>query len=311
MKQKKEKTPEKAAAAPPPKGDILNVRFLVIIWGTVFLVLIVAFIVGQVSGEFAKGSTFPLISAITSFAAFIVQSLFSFSVLKHNAMVRDMSDEVKKSTDDINARAESFRTLQFIADNYSVVEFADYMLLYEESERYTAILKKTKDFTVYLREDNVDEKDIFEHFDDYQFLTVKIPFTAIEGKTIGKIKFSRFKFVKDCGDHRFVSCGGPADSLILYNETDKRSEVVVNLIVNKTSGFYAADKVIPFLKIKISLTMQSLLGVAVKGWIELYFTNPRKLEESGANKYKILSSHFEISGLPTLVNAVGEDIKTI
>jgi len=46
--------------------------------------------------------------------------------------------------------------------------------------------------------------------------------------------------------------------------------------------------------------MISLLGVVVDGSIELYFTNPEKIDKTGANKYRINSSQFELIGAPKL-----------
>ncbi|GHU99305.1 hypothetical protein FACS1894211_04480 [Clostridia bacterium] len=307
MKLKKSEDAEAAESAErrsKRKRHIVNIRILIIVWGIVLALVAAAFIVSQASADFAKSATFPLVNIVISFASFVATSFFSISIFNHNAVVRDMNIEIKKNNDDVNARAEAFRTLQFIASNYTIVDFVDYMLMYEESDRYVNKLKSTKDFTFYMREDDVKTDDILEHFEDYRCVTVKIPIAIVEGRTIGKIKLARFKFVKDEKDHRFVSCGGPTAALILFNEDDKRSEIVVNLIMKKSSEFYKPRAVNPFLKIKVNLTMQSLLGVAVSGWIELYFTNPLKLDKDGVNKYKINSSQFEVSGLPVLLHGI-------
>jgi len=84
--------------------------------------------------------------------------------------------------------------------------------------------------------------------------------------------------------------------------------VVVNLIEKKDSGFFNVKEVNQFSKIKINLTMQSLLGVAIDGIIELYFTNPQKIEKSGHSKYNIISSHFEVNGMPKLVDSALDEV---
>ena len=291
------------------KEQVLNLRALVILWGAVFALLVVVFVAVQFLPEgFVNSATFPLVGAVTAFAAFAVQALFSFTIIKYNAVNREFNEELKLQNTAADARAEQLSTLQFISANYTVVDFVDYMLIYAEPERYVNIVKKAKDFSLYMREYNIDESDVTENFSDYKFVTVKIPIAIIEGKSINKIRFSRFKFTKEDGDHRFVPCGTFTDSLILYSETDKRQEIVVNLVMRKSSEFFKAGAVIPFLKIKIGLSMCSLLGVEVKGNIELYFTNPEKLEASGANKYRIISSHFEVSGFPRLLNLPDEEL---
>ncbi len=122
----------------------------------------------------------------------------------------------------------------------------------------------------------------------------------IEGKAAGGICFSRFEFTGDKTGYCFVPCAKENRSLILYNEADKRGEAVVNLIFKQDGGFFLTNQVVPFSKIRVFFTVRSLLGVAVTGRTELYFTNPLKLEKTGANKYTINSSQFEASGIPTL-----------
>jgi hypothetical protein len=93
--------------------------------------------------------------------------------------------------------------------------------------------------------------------------------------------------------------------LIINSEEDKHPELVLNLIMKSDNAFDTVSKVIPFTKIRLNLIMQSLLGVATQGKIELYFTNPKKLDESGANKYTIQSSQFHTVGQPILVEVGG------
>ena len=284
-------------------NKVFSIRFLIIVWIAVLVALVVAFIVAQTLGDRIQSTTFPLLSTITAFAAFITQSIFSFAIIRYNAINRNLNEEMKKTGDDINARSEAFREMQFIAANYTVIDFVDSMLIYEESERYIKKLLRARDFSFYLKEDGIDETDIFENFNDYAFVSVRIPIKLIEGKTIGAIRFSRFKFTTEEMGHIFVPCANcdAADCLILHNEITGMDEAVVNLIAKASSDFFIPGAVLPFLSMKIDSVMQSLLGVEIKGKTQLYFTNPEKLEKSGANKYKINSSHFVIIGKPALL----------
>ena len=109
------------------------------------------------------------------------------------------------------------------------------------------------------------------------------------------------KFIKDAATYNLApSENETANALIIYNENDHRSEAVINLIVKKDSELYNSGEINLYQKIKITLTMESLLNVAITGSIELYFTNPEKIEKSGANKYKINSSQFQLIGKPRL-----------
>ncbi|MCL2062265.1 MAG: hypothetical protein FWH03_06560 [Firmicutes bacterium] len=295
--QKNNKPPK--PQKPPKNAQVkraINLRFMLIIWFTVFGLLLIAFFATYYIEAFELQQSIALVAALMSFAAFVVQSVFSFSILNYNAINRQTNEELR-----------AFQTMQFLAANYTVIDFVDHMLLFDESVRYIERLHKTGDFRFYLKQDDIDAKNIQDTVDAYKFLTVKIPISLVEGKAIGEIRFSSFTFASFEGtEYHFIPCLNQSSSLILYNETDHRNEVVVNLITKKDSDFYTSCALNPFAKIKIRLTMQSLLGVAVHGAIELYFTNPEKLEKSGANRYKIVSSHFEIEGAPELAAKKGE-----
>lgn len=102
--------------------------------------------------------------------------------------------------------------------------------------------------------------------------------------------------MKGNSTHNFFPPEGETNALILYNESDKRSEAIINLIMKKTSD--TVGEINPFLKIKINLDKESLLGVIVGGSIVFYQSG--KNRKTGANKYKINSSQFEIAGKPRL-----------
>jgi len=213
-----------------------------------------------------------------------------------------MNLELHRQTNSVNRRSEAFRNLQFVASNYTIIDFVDNMTIYPEYENYRAKLRETKIFDFYLLEQGVNKNDVTENFGDYSFLSVRLPIKIVEGKSIGKIIFRRFKFAKENDEHRFVpaDADAPSRALLLFNESAHRQEAVINLVMRKDSKFYSVNELNPFLKIKINLEMESLLGVTVCGMIELYFTNPEKLEKTGSSKYKINSSQFEHVGAPKL-----------
>lgn len=278
---------------------------LIISWVCMVLITVGVFVFSQLSSsDVIKPPTFQILSNILALASFIMTSFFSYLLVKHTDNVNNQN---RKNNDEINARSESFRTLQFIASNYAVVDFVDRMLIYEVYKNYTKELKKTKNFKFYMREEHIALEDITKNFDNYVFLTVRIPIQAFSGGgSVASITFSNFHFHKEDVKHKFVPCSDERNSLVLYNKEEQRSEVVVNLVAEKQ--FWSSDTVNPFDKIQFNHTMNSLLGVQTSGWTEIYFVNPQKLEKDGANKYTINSSQFEISGLPKLSALVEYDI---
>lgn len=271
---------------------------IVAVWGVVFVVCIVVFVIGEPMAEgVLRMPNYRMLTIILAFATFVMTTLFSFLILSHNMNTRHMSAETTKS-------AEEFRELQFVSSNYTVIDFRGEMQLYEQYGTYTSALKATMNFNFYLRQDSIEMKDVIENFDDYAFLSVKLPYRVVEGKTLSGVRISRFRFTRDNAIYRFVPCAGGINTFVLHDDSGKDSVVVVNLIIKKDGDFYSRDAVTPFRKIKLNLSMCSLLGVEVSGWTELYFTNPRKLEKDGTNLYKINSSQFKISGLPTLAKIV-------
>ncbi|MCL2177163.1 MAG: hypothetical protein FWB72_04390 [Firmicutes bacterium] len=288
---------------------VINVKFLAVIWAFVLVLSVSTYFVSRSFPEYGARESIMLVTAIVSFASFIMTSLFSFLLFSHNAMARDTTKEMRKINDEINARNEEFKTLQFVAANYTMIELVDHMLLYEEYPQYIKRLRAQRDYTYYMRESDVDLDHLEENFDEYKFVTARIPISIVEGKAISKIRFSRFKLSKEEKEHRFLPACASCQCLIIFNEKDKRNELVVNLIMKKDSEFFIEGEIDIFSRIRINLTVQSLLGVVITGWTELYFSNPTKQEKYGANKYKIESSYFEISGLPTLITSVDKAIR--
>lgn len=283
------------------------IRPMLLVWAAVFLIVLVVFIISQLAGggngKIIEASTFQILSVILSFATFVITTFFSFLILGHNKEVREMNITNKKENDDANARAEQFRELSYASTNYSVIEFVDHMAMYEEYKRYKDRLLNTHDFSFYLREESISHGDILENFENYVFLTIKIPFRIMEGKRVTTVRIEHFLFTKNDNDYTFIPCSEDNRSMMLQDESQNRSEISVNLIIKKESEFYVPGKVSEFSKMRINLSMFSLLGVVVSGWMELYFTNPQKREKDGASIYTINSSRFRIAGLPGVINS--------
>lgn len=284
------------------KGKLNLVWPMAAIWIFVFGICVVAFFVAEpMSGGALLMPNFRIISLIIAFATFVMTTLFSFLILSHNITTRKANADSAKS-------AEEFRVLQFVSSNYSVVEFFGEMLLYEQYSTYTKELERTKDFAFFLRQEDIDLADVAENFDDYAFLSVRLPFRVVEGKSIAGLRVTRFRFAREANKYVFVPCSCDMNTLILYDDAIKSSIMLAGLIIKKGGDFLMSDKVTPFGKIKLNLSMRSLLGVEVSGWTELYFTNPRKLAKDGANTYEITSTQFKISGLPILVKESSADV---
>jgi len=260
---------------------------MVAIWTFVFgISVVVMFTVDATTENVLRMPGFRMIGLVIAFATFVMTTLFSFLILSHNITTRQMGQ------------------LQFAASNYSVVEFFGDMLMYEQYATYTERLKQTKDCSFFLRQEDIDLDDIVENFDNYIFLSVKIPFRVIEGKRIAGIRVTRFRFAREEAKYRFVPCSSDVNTLILYDDVTKTNTILAGLVIKKDCDFWSRDAVAPFGKIKLNLSMRSLLGVEVSGWIELYFTNPRKLDKDGANLYNINSTQFQVSGLPVVAKNI-------
>ncbi|MDY0277208.1 MAG: hypothetical protein RBQ97_03905 [Acholeplasma sp.] len=262
------------------------------------IILIVVFILSIISlllGDFLA-ATFDVIGIriavlVVSYAAFGSSALFSLMVYLHNKTV-------SKINDDSNKRAELFRELQFASSNYSIIEFNDRMLIYLESERYIPKFFNGDNPSFHMQHNKIDKDE------ELSFYTIRIPFKVVEGKTAGAIKLSKIKFERDNEIYEFVPTGveDKTNAYILYNEKTKRNNIIVNLAFNKASNFFIEDSINTFSKIKISLSIVSILGVSVEGISELYFTNPTQNEGSGLHTYKINSSSFRITNRPTIEN---------
>lgn len=233
-----------------------------------------------------------------AFATFLSSMLFSLLILMHNKTT-------VKINDDTNKRAELFRELQFASSNYSIIDFIDRMLIYPESERYIEKFITQKSTMFHMLEKGLDKQDVLKYPENYQFLTIRIPFRVIEGKIVSTITFDKLRFERDGVDYEFYPPDHESESraFLLYNERTKRNNTIINLIMSKDSKFYHFNEVNQFTKIKIYVNIMSLLGVKVKGNSELYFTNPEQIEGDNSNTYAIHSSNFLITEQPKIIKS--------
>ena len=236
-----------------------------------------------------------VVAIFIAFASFLTSMLFSLLILQHNKTTVRIND-------DTNRRAELFRELQFASANYSIIDFIDRMLIYQESERYINRLVEQKSMMFHMLEKGIDQMDVYMNPTNYQFLSIRIPFRVIEGKIVSSITFDKLRFERDLIDYEFYPPKEYKESraFLLYNERTKRNNVIINLIMKNDSLFYNPKEVNIFTKIKIYMNIKSLLGVTVKGNSELYFTNPEQIEGDNTNTYSIHSSNFLITEQPKI-----------
>lgn len=230
---------------------------------------------------------------ILTFASFISSTILSLLIYRHNRTV-------SKINEDTNRRAEMARDYQFVANNYSIIEFLERMLIYKESTRYIQKNVLGGSFEFHMAERSVNTKDVMENPQDYQFLSVRIPFRVIEGKTVSKITIKKFKFSRHGKEFNFENINGITETraYVLYNEFTKRNNIILNIIVRKDEEFFDPDAINVFSKIKLRIKITSLLNVSVSGISELYFSNPEQIEGDGTNTYRINSSNFVITKQP-------------
>ena len=266
-----------------------------IVASVVFFIALWMLIIGDYLDQTFNVIGIRIATLFVAFSSFVSSMLFSLLIFMHNKTV-------VKYNDDTNRRAELFREQTFASTNYSIIEFMDRMLIYEESTRYIDKVIKTQNMTFHMIASGIDEKDVFENRDNYHFISIKIPFRVIEGKIISSITFDKLRFERNGTNYEFITPSTEVESraFLLYNEQTKRNNVIINLIDYKDSVFYNPSTINEFSKIKIYINITSLLGVEVEGNSELYFTNPLQIEGDGTNTYKINSSNFTLTAMPKI-----------
>jgi hypothetical protein len=282
-----------------------NKKLFIFIIGIVTLCLsiLLIFIIfdGVISKQFYDTYPARILPAIIAFFSFLAQSIFNVLIITQNK-------NMWNANQDANKRAEVFRDQQFIASNYSIIEFMDRMLMSVENKLYIEkyIGSKRGDFHMILN--SINSTQLFDNEDVYQFVSIRIPFQIIEGKTISHISVRKITFQRNEQRYVFRSIRGSETSgFIIFNGITKRQNLIMNLIVNKDNDFFRLEEVSPFSRIKIELTATSILGVSVPGTMELYFKNPDQIELDYSNSYKITSSIFLISDHPVIEDRIIKD----
>lgn len=270
---------------------------ILVVSSVVFIVAIVALIFGDWLAANFDVIGIRIATLLVAFASFVSSMLFSLLIYTHNRTVTQIND-------DTNRRAELFRELSFASSNYSIIEFMDRMLIYDESTRYIDKLYLKASFDFHMLDTRISPADVLNHPEKYTFTSVKVPFRVIEGKFVSKISFEKCSFERN-GDHFYFVPVFPThytDTYLLYNERTKRNNIIVNLITLKSDEFFISSKINMFSKVKLNVAITSLLGVQVKGISELYFTNPEQIEGDGTNTYKINSANFSLTELPQVIS---------
>jgi hypothetical protein len=233
---------------------------------------------------------------IVAFASFCSSSVFSLLIFTNNRMVSRIND-------DTNRRAERFREQSFASSNYSIIEFIDRMLIYDESPRYVERFVDTRRFDFHMLDVRVSRDKVLEDRNAFRFTSMKIPFRVIEGKVVSRIAIEKLIFERDGNHFVFEPCGknNETEVFLLYNEQTKRNNVIINLITPAEPSFFLSDRINAFSKIVIHMSITSLLGVKVQGVSQLYFTNPEQVEALGSNTYRINSATFTLAAFPEVV----------
>lgn len=262
----------------------------------VFAVAMLALIYGELLNQMYHVIGIRIATLFVAFASFCSSSAFSLLIYIHNRTIN-------KANNDANKRAELFRELQFASSNYTIIEFMDRMLIYDESQRYVDRYIYKKNLQFHMLESQIQAEDVLSNPQNYNYISLKIPFRIIEGKIVSAITFNDLKFMRDEESFTFYPPNQEEESqaYILYNENTKRNNAIINLVVPKDSDFFISSQINDFSKITIKIGIISLLGVKVKGVVELYFTNPLQIEGNGSNTYKINSSNFTISEIPKVI----------
>jgi hypothetical protein len=275
--------------------------FIVVISSIVgFLLLLVVLLISFndiIDALFYQTYTARLIPAVVTLFSFLSQSFFNVLIIMQNKTVA-------QANRDANQRADAFRDQQFVSDNYSIIEFMDRMLMTEERKLYVEkyIGARRGDFHMILNTFNSNE--LFGGEDKFSFITIRIPFKVVEGKRISKITISKISFHRNQNRYLFRSIKGAATSgFLIFNGISNRQNLVMNLVVPSSSDFFNFGEVSPFSRIKLELTITSVLGVSLPGSVELYFENPDQVGADSSNSYKITSSIFLLNGSPTIEKA--------
>jgi hypothetical protein len=279
------------------KNSKYNILTIMIIISTfVFGVAVLILLFGDYMEKAFNVIGIRVATLFVAFASFCSSSVFSLLIFKHNRTI-------SQANEDANKRAELFREVQFASNNYSIIEFMDRLLIYDESIRYVEKYIMQQSFNFHMLEERVEEENVLKNPQSFTYISLKIPFRIVEGKIVSAISFNKLRFMRDGVSYTFFPPQGidGSPAYILHNETTKRNNVIINLIVPKDSDFFVSSKINDFSKIEIDIEILSILGVKVKGVSELFFTNPLQIEGNASNTYRINSSTFTITETPKVL----------
>ena len=278
------------------KQSKIIIGIFLLVGAMVFFASLLMLILGNRLDENFNMIGIRLATLFVAFSSFLSSMLFSLLILMHNKTV-------VKYSEDANKRAELFREQQFISANYSIIEFTDKMHIYDESTRYIDRLIERKSGLYHMAKASLSIDDVFANIDNYRFFSLKLPFRIAEGKTVSSITFNRLKFERSGKTYEFFPPENQKESFtyLLYDEDLKRNNVIINLIVDKESQFFKTRKINEFSKFKMNINMTSILGILIKVNSELFFSNPEQIEIDGSNTYKINSSSFTMTEMPSII----------
>jgi hypothetical protein len=187
---------EKTGCIAMKQKNISISKLIIFVSSFVFLTSIVALIFDDYLAATIDVIGIRIAMLIVAFASFCSSTVFGLLIFMHNRTVN-------KANDDANKRGELFRELQFASNNYSIIEFMDRMLIYDESSRYIEkyIYKNNLDF--HMIENKISEEDVMKNPDDYTYISLKIPFRVVEGRVVSSITFDKLKFKRENENFEF------------------------------------------------------------------------------------------------------------
>lgn len=130
----------------------------------VFAVAMLALIYGELLNQMYHVIGIRIATLFVAFASFCSSSAFSLLIYIHNRTIN-------KANNDANKRAELFRELQFASSNYTIIEFMDRMLIYDESQRYVDRYIYKKNLQFHMLESQIQAKDVLSNPQNYNYIS--------------------------------------------------------------------------------------------------------------------------------------------
>ena len=133
----------------------------------------------------------------------------------------------------------------------------DRMKISMESTRYIDKYVRKGSFYYHMLESSISDKDVLANPDNYDYVSIRIPFRVIEGKTVSYITLDSLSFERD--NKKFIfkkpSLLEECRVFILYMKFSAEN-IIVNLILQRYY-FFNKDTINHFSKIKIKLNIIS------------------------------------------------------